>query len=239
MMTKSVIACFIACVACTGAFAPPAGLPKNLPSTQLAVRNPEQKASRFRAVDNEGKSAVKAFVEPSPPKSSGGGGGGGGGFWANLLGGGAKKAAETAEDVTAKAKGAASQVASKANGASTGGSTPNGDVNNSKWKASRFRVDPDRKEGKTAVRAFVPPSGGGGGAPAGKASNQSWTIPAKFNAPTAVTSRTEKYMRGAISARDMAVAMRKAGLGESALDIIGSMPEGEKRSALARLYKQV
>lgn len=187
------------------------------------VRNPTDKASRFR-VDRseEGKTAAAAFREPTPQKS------GGGGLF-GLFGGGSTKKANPVEKAASAAKGAVNGAAPKAN------------VRNPKDKASRFRVDQEREEGQTSARAFRQPSPSRGPQ---NSSSQSWSVPAKFtkgdSGPSgqSIQSRAEQYMRGAISARDFAATLRSKNIANPE-ELIGSMPEGQKRSALFKMFTQL
>jgi len=211
----------------------------------VSDRNDPWKPSRREALSNEGKTAVRNFVEPDNPMvdgakpngrsgNYGGRGGNSGGNWfTNLFGGGAKKVKEAAEGIT-QTQGEGKQIYGRsANSASN--------VDNSQWKASRFRAAPERQEGKTAIRAFNPPSPSRGPT---KPSQQKWDIPSKFDSALGpqnsreIRMRADKYMRGAISARDMAATLTKMNLGEMGPEIIGTMPPGEKRSALFKLFTQ-
>jgi hypothetical protein len=195
----------------------------------VSSKNDPMKASRFRALDNEGsKTAAAKFVGgvDSSRANKGGSSSSGGNWFSNLFGGGGYKQAQDAvSEVASTAQGVVADVKKETRR----------DVNNPREKASRFRVDQQRQEGKTAIRAFNSPSPSKG---TPNASSQSWNIPGKYSSVPKLQDRASKYMKGAISATDMARTLTQAGLGEAALDIIGSMPEGQKRSALFKLYKQ-
>lgn len=220
------IACStLALIAVANGFAPPAAQTRCTNTRMMAsveeraknANNPKDKASRFRVNSSEeGKTAVRAYRDLGSKTSTGGKG------LFGMFNGSSKNPEEKSGDTSVK------------------GVKPN--VRNPTEKASRFRVDQPREEGKTAIRAFNPPSPSKGPASTSKAG---WTIPSKYlsgdtgRSGESLQSRADQYMKGAISARDFAATLRSRKLDSVAPDIIGSMPEGQKRSNLFKMFTQL